>query len=263
MKLHKSSTMLLIATMMAISTLAFATPTLAQQPPFSATINITGTTTIEVGQTTTLTATYTTNRDVTRFEWRIDDISQGVTNIPSGQGSAGSQTFDFSSNTAGTYVVSFRIWHHNPMQADRVASQSITITVIQPTVEYEYESAYAYGGDDANKFTDNGFSNWGWSNGPLSAGSYEFDLYAGAAQCDLTKGIKVGTVTVVYTGSSITVTFNVDSPYTLEETHVYADSGMFPLKNGNPTAAPGQYYVSSALSGSIYVIAHAVVGIPK
>jgi len=34
---------------------------------------------------------------------------------------------------------------------------------------------------------------------------------------------------------------------------------MFPLDNGEPTVAPGQYYIEENLSGDIYVIAHAVV----
>jgi hypothetical protein len=39
---------------------------------------------------------------------------------------------------------------------------------------------------------------------------------------------------------------------------------MFPAdKRGRPTVAPGQYYNASPFDGSeVYVIAHAVVGIP-
>ena len=42
-------------------------------------------------------------------------------------------------------------------------------------------------------------------------------------------------------------------------THTYAGSNMFPMDNGVPTVAPGQYYIEENLSGDIYVIAHTVV----
>ncbi len=129
-------------------------------------------------------------------------------------------------------------------------------------VEYEYETAFAYGGDYATCFLDEGFSRWGWSNGPLVEGEYTFKLWAAAGQCDTSNGILVGSVDIVYADGSVTVNFNVDAPYILDETHVYAGSSMFPLKNGDPTVAPGQYYVEDPLLADIYVIAHSMVGIP-
>lgn len=132
-------------------------------------------------------------------------------------------------------------------------------------IEYVYETAFAFGGDQDDCFLNNGFSRWGWSNGPIGPGSYTWPLYAGAAQCDLSKGILVGSVTVVYDGPSgnVTATFNVDGPFILDETHVYAGYGMFPLLRGKPTVAPGQYRIQGPFDGSpIFVIAHAVVGIP-
>ncbi|MDI9619275.1 MAG: hypothetical protein QFX33_00420 [Candidatus Nezhaarchaeota archaeon] len=137
---------------------------------------------------------------------------------------------------------------------------------------YCYETAYGKGAG-AVAFTPR-FSNWGWTNYVPGYGEYTFELWAGAAQCDTSKGIMVGTVTVTYGPGSLNVAFHVNSPYVLsnelgeEETHVYAGSSMFPTITVKgtlkATVAPGQYRVcTSDLNGNpIYVILHAVVGIP-
>jgi hypothetical protein len=130
---------------------------------------------------------------------------------------------------------------------------------------YIYETAYAKG-SSAICFIPT-FANWGWTN-PITPGTYEMDLWAAAGQCDTSKGIKVGTVTVVYNGGGyVTVNYNVAFPYSLEETHVYAGTTKFPqVKQGKKTVstvAPGQYYNASPFGGgTVYVIAHAIVGIP-
>ena len=133
---------------------------------------------------------------------------------------------------------------------------------------YIYETAYAKS-DDAICFIPT-FSNWGWTNPIEEPGEYEWDLWAGAGQCDTSKGTLVGSVTVVYDDDGyVTVTFNVDAPYILEETHVYAGDDMFPqMRRGRrgwvDTVAPGQYYNNSPFDDDelVYVIAHAVVGMP-
>jgi hypothetical protein len=60
--------------------------------------------------------------------------------------------------------------------------------------------------------------------------------------------------------------FELDPMYDLDETHVYAGYTRFPQvkvgKKTTNTVAPGQYYVTSPLNGNIFVIAHAVVGLP-
>lgn len=137
---------------------------------------------------------------------------------------------------------------------------------------YCYETAYGKG-TSAVDFIPK-FSNWGWTNYVPGFGSYIFDLWAGAGLCDTSKGTLVGNVTVVYSSGKLDVTFNVDAPYVLMneygdvETHVYAGKDMYPtiMVKGVPkeTVAPGQYTINySALDGgAIYVILHAVVGIP-
>lgn len=152
---------------------------------------------------------------------------------------------------------------------------------IDEPVESKTETAFAFGGDWAQCFDQFDVSNrWGWSNGPLSEGSYTFEIYAGAGKCELSKGTKVGTLTVVYSAGTATITYQMAGtnsasglPYTLTETHLYV--GSEPLArdvNGEYTVAPGQYpyinlemnassrtYTISGLSGDIYIVAHATV----
>jgi hypothetical protein len=138
-------------------------------------------------------------------------------------------------------------------------SASDSCDVLQPV----FETAYAMG-DAAVCFTDLGANNWGWVNGDGSAyilpGEYTWDVWAGAAQCDTNNGTLVGTVTVNYDGTDVFVTFNIDSPYVLGDTHVYAGYDQIPPGG----FSPGQYQIYSPFDGSaIYIIVHAVVGIPQ
>ncbi len=140
------------------------------------------------------------------------------------------------------------------------------------------ETAFAFGCDDATCFLDftdedgTGFNRWGWFNGPLAAGTYYMDIYAGAGQCDLTKGTLVGLLTVVYDGATAVVTYETCGSYYMDEAHLYV--GNEPLArdvNGEYTVAPGQYpYIDDDIAtnsytftvpatGDIYVVAHAVV----
>jgi len=136
--------------------------------------------------------------------------------------------------------------------------------------EPECETAYAYGDDLATCFLDIpevNSNNWGWSNGPISdPSSYSWDIYAGAGQCDITKGTLVGTLDVDYSGGICTVFYNIDADFTLDETHLFVGDEMLPRKKGQFTTAPGQFpysgqssYTIDGLSGDIYVVAHSVV----
>lgn len=151
------------------------------------------------------------------------------------------------------------------------------------------ETAFAYGGgtnaidsDTTNSFLEidedgdsvGDFNRWGWSIGPLEQGSYEFDIYAGAGQSNITKGTLVGTLLLDYDGTTATVTFSMDAGYhTLNETHLYVGNEILARDvNGDYTVAPGQYsFIHENLdtstsdtfvvgeSGNIYIVAHAVV----
>ena len=144
------------------------------------------------------------------------------------------------------------------------------------------ETAFAFDCVDALCFIDipdEGFNRWGWTNGAYGPGTYYLDIYAGAGQCDITKGTLVGLLTVEYDGATATITYNTCGDYTMTETHLYVGNDILASTNDpdDPdgpgyTVAPGQYpYIHEGLdnvqtdvftvdaSGLIYVVAHAVV----
>jgi hypothetical protein len=133
--------------------------------------------------------------------------------------------------------------------------------------EVSCETSYAYDGDDLTStvgtcFSDLGlgFSNWGWSIKLPGTGTYTFPVYAGAGQCDITKGTYVGDVTVVYAANGIvTFTYDFEPGFSASETHFYAGKTKVQYVKGKPTVAPGQYKIAAGLTGEIYIIAHAVV----
>lgn len=139
---------------------------------------------------------------------------------------------------------------------------------------YGSETAFGYGCEMAICFDEYDISRWGWTNQLMDEGTYYFDLYAGAGQCDLSKGTLVGSVMVEVDEDMVTVTYMTCGSYLLEETHTYVGTEALPRgRNGRTTVAPGQYTdVADDLGGvdtytveipymgeGVYVIAHAVV----
>ena len=140
------------------------------------------------------------------------------------------------------------------------ASDSCDVT------EPVYETAYGMGGEGENPvcFTDAPYNqgNWGWVMGDgetaVLPGIFTWDVWAGAAQCDTSKGTLVGTVTVDYDAGTgvVSVIWNIDSPNILGDTHVYASYDP-PDK-----FSPGQWENEGPFDGSaIYIIVHAIVAI--
>ena len=90
-----------------------------------------------------------------------------------------------------------------------------------------------------------GFSSprWGWTNlMPSTNGTTTLDLYAGAAQCDISKGALIGEVQVTYDNGSIDVAVSTVSGVIMNELQLYAGSEELPRDNqGDFTVAPGQY----------------------
>jgi hypothetical protein len=125
------------------------------------------------------------------------------------------------------------------------------------------ETAFAYADEAAGGecFLNLGFNRWGWTIALPEEGEYSFPVYAAAGQCDLTNGTQVGNVLVVYSDGQVTAILELDAGYYATEEHLYAGSTAVPnnANTGNPTVAPGQYYVEDDLTGPIYVIVHAVV----
>jgi hypothetical protein len=115
---------------------------------------------------------------------------------------------------------------------------------------------------------------WGWAGNLAIPGSYTADVWAGAAQNNTSKGVKVGTFTASITGSDLTVTYTLLSGYTMSEFHLYADTAP------PTTLAPGQYgnivtfdpkvstYTATfpiahyTAENKFWIIAHSVVQIP-
>lgn len=116
------------------------------------------------------------------------------------------------------------------------------------------------------------FMLWGWTNGELTSGTYEMDLWAGSQGCDATNGTLVGTVTIEYNGTSADVTYNVDPAYELKSTYLYVGDKIlpkkwrryrvaplfYPKKHYNVNATTDSFTVNN-LSGEIYIAASAIV----
>lgn len=141
------------------------------------------------------------------------------------------------------------------------------------------ETAFAWDPDKATCFSFYGFDRWGWTNGPYFLEEYTpadtLYLYAGAAQCDRSKGAEAGILTMSYTYGRATLLYNtLETGFVLQETHSYLGPDPIPFFRGTPTVAPGQFpYIHEELaettqdtvqipymsSGASYLIGHAVV----
>ncbi len=141
------------------------------------------------------------------------------------------------------------------------------------------ETAFAFGGNYATCFIGMEQlreNRWGWTNGPLTEGNYEFDIYTGAGRCDLSKGTHVGILFVDYEDGEVTVRYELFDGFFMTEVHIYVGNGELPMVQRGPrtayTVAPGQYTHKNDnlenltsysqtfdASGEIFLIAHAVV----
>lgn len=108
-----------------------------------------------------------------------------------------------------------------------------------PVVEH-CETAYAYGDTPFCGLPDIG--NWGWTE--YINGNYtntNIPIYAGAAQCNPSKGTQVGTLSITYVGTSLTVNYTMNPGVTVDNVHMWIGSTKLPVKNGKLTSAPGQF----------------------
>ncbi|MFT0156613.1 hypothetical protein VBY68_08285, partial [Tenacibaculum ascidiaceicola] len=148
-----------------------------------------------------------------------------------------------------------------------------TVTMSNKTDLFENcETAFARGNNNTC-FLSDGFNRWGWTNYFETEGVYTLPLYSGAAQCDVSKGVQSGEVTITYDGGYVSVEYNLFEGYVMSVAHVYIGCEKYPIKGNKETVAPGQYnfntkkldYASNytvgpiEASGPIYVIAHAEV----
>jgi len=156
-------------------------------------------------------------------------------------------------------------WMETGWTAEKQALVKFDLEVTPP--ELECETAYAKG-PNAICFLDispKRGNNWGWTNKITGPGAWNFPIYAGAGQCDVSKGALVGTLDVTYDGAIVTVFYNIDSDYSLDETHLWVGSDMLPMKRGKYVSNPGgfnyngQNPVSVDIVAPFYIAAHSVV----
>ena len=107
------------------------------------------------------------------------------------------------------------------------------------------------------EFYDGKENRWGWNTLlDTDGGPYTFDVWAGAGQCDTGKGVLVGTATLSFENGGVSVTTDFGD-YTINVEHIYAGTTPYPIKNGEPTLAPGKYYVEDLTNeDEAYVILH-------
>jgi hypothetical protein len=67
---------------------------------------------------------------------------------------------------------------------------------------------------------------------------YIFDLYQGAAGCDLTKGFKIGTVAFSHNTTYYTLMYTLFSGVTASAIHNYAGNNTLPPTPGIPGSYP-------------------------
>ena len=117
---------------------------------------------------------------------------------------------------------------------------------------------------EARCFSSDGFSNWGWTNKINVTGDYTWTLWAGAAQCDTSKGFNAGTVSFHYdtgTGLITSIVYTPVAGVTFPSTNTYSGSDKYPKQAGKFTTAPGQYSLHTSKTFT-WVIAHARVLYP-
>lgn len=103
------------------------------------------------------------------------------------------------------------------------------------------ETAWAYG---SNAFCGDpvlGVTRWGWYDQLMAEGETTQTLWAGAGQCDTSKGTNVGSVSYNLNSGNLTVNIATTGEFYLTEVHYYADSShIAPVHpNGGYTVAPG------------------------
>jgi len=113
---------------------------------------------------------------------------------------------------------------------------------------------------------------WGWAIN-LTAQSTTpiiYEIWAGAGLNTTSKGKLVGTLTVLWNGTTVTVTYTMSSGFTLTETHVYAGdfkpTTIAPGQYGNTlgfdppsSTSTTTYTISDTNNDGIWIIAHAGV----
>lgn len=113
------------------------------------------------------------------------------------------------------------------------------------------ETAYgkaASGSKCFTEFAELSSNNWGWSNLIDVAGDHVLTLFAGAGQCDTSKGAEAGEATISCDNGRVTVDYQFSSGWLSGGCKHYYGTGPLPINpnNGRATVAPGQYESASS-----------------
>jgi hypothetical protein len=114
---------------------------------------------------------------------------------------------------------------------------------------------------------------WGWAINLQDQAAHTYNIYAGAGLNNTSKGVLVGTLDVQWTGQSVTVTYHMLGGFSIEEVHIYANdvkpTKVAPGQYGYIDATPGvssygpvSFSVSDTNGDGIWLIGHAIVGLP-
>ena len=230
------------------------------------------------------TATFNTNTcqwDVTGEQ--LEAGNDGTLTVCEGTTPTDAELFEAltGADTGGTWSGPVNGVYTYTITSEPCPEDTATVTVTEEDCEPPTgcETAFARYSTNNTCFIDDGFQRWGWINFFSATGTYNMELYAGAGQCDLTKGEQSGNVEVVWESTTVTVTINLLSGFIMKEAHLYIGSNDYPVKqqgqNFVETVAPGSYpYNSGPLNDlttytfedvdvsefteGIYIIVHAV-----
>jgi hypothetical protein len=138
---------LALAAVVAVGLTFGVVSTVTGQPPdFVGSVTLDQDMQLCLGDTVNLTANYTANKDVTKKQWYVNGVAQGlVENIPDGEKQAGSDTFAFTPTETGVFTISFRVWHHQH-EAERNAREEVIVTIVDCTEEQDCPAAPAIAG---------------------------------------------------------------------------------------------------------------------
>lgn len=189
-----------------------------------------------------------------------------IDGVPQTVSSSGSQAISFTAGSASTTIRLAADAYYNYLY-NNVFLDNVSVACGDnpgPGTGFN-ETAYMFGNWS---FCDNGSSRWGWANYIMPGQVITETVYAGAGQCDVTKGTAVGTATLEY-GSNGTLTISIEyySGYTMNNIHInigdplditpnMTSNGNF---NNNPVSVSyttNTFSESYSLSGAVYVIIH-------
>ena len=105
------------------------------------------------------------------------------------------------------------------------------------------ETAWSKGSNDVCIITLNGVNRWGWTSKVDQGATERMEIWAGAGQCDTSKGTLVGYADVSYLNDRVKVTVSgLTAPWEMTTSHLWVGEDYLPKndKNGKYIAAPGQ-----------------------